>query len=144
MTHTQTPADQPGDESPEFHLPAQHWPLPELSTVEPHRHPEANRYVQTRDAEDFQKLRKTFRSFAFPTVIAVLVWYFVYVIASTYATGFMGAKAVGNLTIGMVIGLLQFPTTWLTTWFYVRYMNAKLDPLAASIRSELEAEEVTS
>lgn len=127
-------------EEPEYHLPRDHWPLPELSVLDEHPHPSPNRYVTTRDAAEFQKLRGLFRNFAFPTVAAVVVWYFLYVLASTYAIDFMSAPAIGALNVGMIIGLLQFPTTWIATWLYLRHADRKLDPIAASLRSQLEGQ----
>ncbi|MCG2804024.1 DUF485 domain-containing protein [Propionicimonas sp.] len=141
MTHSQSPDGPPDEDSPEFHLPPDHWPLPELSTFEAHPHPSANRYVAARDSEEYQKLRKSFTNFAFPIVITVLVWYFAYVLMSTYAVGIMKTPGWGGLNLGFWLSLAQFPTTWFATWLYVRHANNKLDPLAATIRAELEAEE---
>ncbi len=141
MTHSQSPDGPPDEDSPEFHLPPDHWPLPELSTFEAHPHPSANRYVAARDSEDYQKLRKSFTNFAFPIVIAVLGWYFIYVLMSTYAVEFMKTPGWGGLNLGLWLSLAQFPTTWFATWLYIRHANNKLDPLAATIRAELEAEE---
>ncbi len=140
MTNKPVPAGASETDAPEYHLPPDHWPLPELSTVEDHPHPPANRYVATRDSEEFQQLRSRFRGFAFPTVIAVLVWYLVFVLCSTYAEDFMSTPALGNLNVGMLIGLAQFPTTWFATWAYVRRMERKLDPIAKKIREDLETE----
>ena len=50
---------------------------------------------------EFQELRSRFRSFVFPMTIAFLVWYFLYVLLSIYATSFMGTKAFGNITWGL-------------------------------------------
>jgi uncharacterized membrane protein (DUF485 family) len=141
VTHSQSPDGPPDEDSPEYHLPPDHWPLPELSTFETHPHPSANRYVAARDSEDYQKLRKSFTNFAFPIVITVLVWYFAYVLMSTYAVGIMKTPGWGGLNLGLWLSLAQFPTTWFATWLYVRHANDKLDPLAAKIRTELEAEE---
>lgn len=141
MTETlPPPAPTPESADPEYHLPKDHWPLPELTTLEEHPHPSLNRYVATRDGEEFQQLRSLFRNFAFPTVSAVVVWYFIYVLASTYATEAMSTPAFGVLNVGMVIGLLQFPTTWFATWLYLRHANRKLDPIAATLRVRLEGE----
>jgi uncharacterized membrane protein (DUF485 family) len=140
VTETLPTGHTPESEDPEYHLPKDHWPLPELTTLEQHPHPSLNRYVATRDAAEFQKLRALFRNFAFPTVAAVVVWYFIYVLASTYAVELMSTPAFGALNVGMVIGLAQFPTTWFATWLYLRHANRRLDPLAASLRAQLEGE----
>lgn len=126
--------------APEYHLPKEHWPLPELSIVEEHPHPSALSYAATRDGADFQRLRSSFRGFAFPTVVAVIVWYLLFVLLSTFATDLMGSPLLGNLTVGMVIGLLQFPTTWFATWLYVRRADNILDPLATKLREQIEKE----
>jgi uncharacterized membrane protein (DUF485 family) len=133
---TTTPPDDP-----EFHLPKDHWPLPELSHSEPaHPHPTAKSFADVKASAPYQKLRRSFITFAFPTVAAVLVWYFLYVLLSLYAVKFMATPAIGNLNVGMVIGLLQFPTTWFATWLYVRRASRVLDPMAASVRATIEAE----
>ncbi len=141
MTHSHTPDGPPEQDAPEFHLPPDHWPLPELSTVEEHPQPSVNRYVETRDSADFQRLRKTFRNFAFPVVITVLVLYFVYVLLSTYAVGFMKIPAFAGLNLGFWLSFAMFPITWIATWMYVRHADQKLDPLAEQIRAQLESKE---
>ncbi len=141
MTTPNTPPGNRDDElDPEYHLPKDHWPLPALSTVQPHAHPPVSAYVAIQAAPDFQRLRSSFRGFAFPTVVAVLAWYLLFVLLSTFAEGFMGAPLLGNLTTGMVIGLLQFPTTWFATWLYVRRTDKVLDPMAAKLREQIESE----
>ena len=128
-------------EEPEFHLPKDHWPLPELSLTEaPHRHPDLLTFVGVQRSAEYQKLRHSFTSFAFPTVVAVLVWYFLYVVLSVFAEGFMSIPAIGNLNVGMLIGLAQFPTTWFATWLYVRRASRVFDPMAAQLRTRIENE----
>lgn len=135
MSHS--PATTPHDD-PEFHLPKDHWPLPELSHGQ--SHPTTSSFADVKASAAYQKLRRSFITFAFPTVAAVLVWYFVYVLLSLYAVTFMSTPAIGNLNVGMVIGLAQFPTTWFATWLYVRRASRVLDPMAASVRATIEGE----
>jgi uncharacterized membrane protein (DUF485 family) len=128
-------------EDPEFHLPKDHWPLPALSLTEPlHPHPDVLTFVDVQRSADYLKLRRSFTTFAFPTVIAVLAWYFLYVVLSVFAEDFMSIPAIGNLNIGMLIGLLQFPTTWFATWLYVQRADNVLDPMAAALRTTIENE----
>lgn len=91
-------------------------------------------------SEDFTRLRSSFRAFAFPMTAAFLVWYFLYVLLSTYAEDLMSTPVVGNLNLGLIFGLAQFASTFLITWLYVRHANRKLDPIAAKLRTELEGE----
>jgi uncharacterized membrane protein (DUF485 family) len=141
VTDAHPPAGLPEEDAPEFHLPPDHWPLPELSTFEAHPHPSANKYADASHSDQFVKLRKTFRSFAFPTVAAVLLWYVAYVLMSTYAVGFMKTPGALGLNLGFWLSFAQFPTTWIATWFYVSYMTRKIDPIAVSIRADLESQE---
>jgi uncharacterized membrane protein (DUF485 family) len=61
------------------------------------------------------------------------------VLLADYAHEFMSTKVAGNINIGLVLGLLQFVTTFAITMWYVSYANRKLDPVAAELRAELEA-----
>lgn len=92
-------------------------------------------------SEEFGRLRKSFRSFAFPMTAAFLVWYLSYVLLSTYAEGFMSTEVLGNLNVGLIFGLGQFVSTFLITWLYVRHANRSLDPLASRLRVQLEGED---
>ena len=94
--------------------------------------------ARVQSSEEFQELKKRFRNFAFPLSIAFLVWYFAFVLASTYAVDFMSKPVLGNVTIGLIWGLLQFITTFGITALYIRHANKNLDPIATKIRNELE------
>jgi uncharacterized membrane protein (DUF485 family) len=53
----------------------------------------------------------------------------------------MSIKVWGNINVGLILGLLQFVTTFGITAWYVSYSNRKLDPIAAEIRNEIEGHE---
>ncbi len=97
-------------------------------------------FIEVQQSEEFNQLRKTFRGFAFPMTIAFLVWYFAYVLASVYAKDFMSQPFAGmpNFNLGHFLGLMQFVTTFLITWLYIRHANSKLDPISSRIRERLE------
>lgn len=59
---------------------------------------------------------------------------------STYAEGFMSIPVLGNLNIGLLMGLSQFLMTFLITWLYIRHANKSLDPIAEKLRHELEGD----
>ncbi|OXM43363.1 DUF485 domain-containing protein [Amycolatopsis alba] len=92
------------------------------------------------DSPEFKELRSRLRRFVFPVSALFLVWYLLYVLLADYAHGFMSTKLVGNITVGLVFGLLQFVSTFVITGLYVRYANKKLDPIAEKIRTDLESE----
>ena len=131
---TQGPAAT-GD--PERHLPADHSPLPALDGDEP-TPLSASAFQEVQASAEFTELRSRFRRFAFPMTAAFLVWYFAYVLLSTYAEGFMNIRVFGNVSLGILLGLLQFLTTFIITWVYIRHANKNLDPLSAKLRDKLE------
>lgn len=112
-----------------------------MSTIEqssPLERPESQHWSQVQASADFVELRRRLRRFVFPMTVAFLAWYLLYVLLATYARGFMSEKIVGNINVGLVLGLLQFVTTFMITSLYVRYANQRLDPLAERIRADLE------
>jgi uncharacterized membrane protein (DUF485 family) len=98
------------------------------------------RYRAVQDSEEFGRLRHAARSFVFPMTVAFFLWYALYVLLSAYARGFMSTKIIGNINVALVFGLLQFVTTFLIAWYYSRYADRKIDPLADKILAELTAE----
>ncbi|WP_307581896.1 DUF485 domain-containing protein [Paeniglutamicibacter psychrophenolicus] len=93
------------------------------------------------DSQEFRELRKTHRSFVFPMAVVFLLWYFAYVLLADYAHEFMSIKVWGNVNVGILLGLLQFVSTFGITAAYVSYSNRKLDPKATAIRQRLEEQE---
>jgi len=112
--------------------------LEQPSSLEP---PGGRDWREVQSSADFVELRRRLRRFVFPMTVAFLAWYLLYVLLATYARGFMGEKLVGNINVGLVLGLLQFVSTFLITWLYVRYANRRLDPLAERIRHGIEGGE---
>ncbi|MGH3946252.1 MAG: DUF485 domain-containing protein, partial [Pseudonocardiaceae bacterium] len=78
------------------------------------------------------------RSFVFPMTAFFLAWYFLYVLLAAFAPQFMAIKVAGNINIGLIIGLLQFVTTFAITTVYVRFANKHLDPVGDRIREQIE------
>ncbi|GAA1224068.1 DUF485 domain-containing protein [Pseudonocardia alaniniphila] len=95
-------------------------------------------YEQVERTDEFQDLRRRLRQFVFPMSAAFLLWYLLYVLLATYAPAFMATELVGNITVGLVIGLLQFVSTFAITAAYVHYANRHLDPRAERLRERIE------
>ncbi|MER7501464.1 DUF485 domain-containing protein [Nonomuraea pusilla] len=89
-------------------------------------------------SSEFQELKRRFRRWTFPMTVAFLVWYLLYVVLSGWARGFMGIKLLGEINVGLVLGLLQFVSTFLIAWAYARHAERKLDPIADKLRHEVE------
>ncbi|MBC7517723.1 MAG: DUF485 domain-containing protein [Microbacteriaceae bacterium] len=98
-------------------------------------------YEEIEKSSRFVELKKRHRSFVFPLAIGFLVWYLAYVLLADYAHDFMAARVWGNITIGLILGLLQFVSTFAITMAYVSYANRRIDPLAVELRAELENHE---
>jgi uncharacterized membrane protein (DUF485 family) len=113
-----------------------------VSTVSPDtRPPDAQDWEAVQASPDFVELRRRLRRFVFPMTGLFLVWYLVYVLLADYAHGFMSTKVIGNINVALIMGLLQFVSTFVITMLYVRYANKDLDPQAKKIREELEGED---
>ncbi len=89
---------------------------------------------------DFAKLRHALRSFVFPTTVGFLVWYFTYVLCAAFARDFMNTQVFGNITVGLLFGVLQFVSTFLIALFYARHADSKFDPLADKLRGQIEGD----
>lgn len=101
-------------------------------------------YIAVEQSAPFVELKRRHRSFVWPLTIAFLVWYFAYVLLSSFAADFMGTRVWGDITIGLLLGLGQFVTTFAITMAYVSYANRRVDPLSAEIRGELEKQEASA
>ena len=102
---------------------------------------EARDWEEISSRPEFQLLRHRLRSFVFPMTGLFLAWYLLYVLLATYAPAFMSAKLWGNITVGLIFGLLQFVSTFAITWWYVRFTARRFDPLSEQLREELEGGE---
>jgi uncharacterized membrane protein (DUF485 family) len=98
-------------------------------------------YLAEESSPRFQELKRKHRGFVFPLSIAFLVWYFAYVLLSSFAPDFMAQRVWGDITLGLLFGLGQFVTTFGITMWYVWYANHRLDPISADIRADLERQE---
>ena len=97
-------------------------------------------YIAVQESPEFQELRSKLRRFVFPMTAFFLVWYATYVLLGAFAHDFMAIKVMGNVNVGLLLGLGQFVTTFVITGLYVRFANKELDPRAEAIRSKLESE----
>ncbi len=99
---------------------------------------DAETWAATQSSPEFANLRRRLRRFVFPVSALFLAWYLIYVLLADYAHGFMSIKLAGNINVGLVLGLLQFVSTFVITTLYVRYANRHLDPVAERIKASVE------
>ena len=95
-------------------------------------------YERAFNSPDFTELQRRFRSFVVPATVTFLIWYFAYVLLAAFAPGFMGTRITGHINIGLVLGLLQFVSTFAITTAYWRWARDEYDPLAETIRKRLD------
>lgn len=100
--------------------------------------PTGQQFLDTQAGPEFQELRSRLRRFVFPMTAFFMGWYGLYVLLGAFAHDFMATKVIGNVNIGLLVGLGQFVSTFVITGLYVRFANRELDPRAAAIRAQLE------
>lgn len=83
----------------------------------------------------FTALRRRVRRFVFPMAALFFCWYFTYVLLAAYAHDFMSHRLFGLVTVGLVLGLLQFVSTIAITAAYVRFARRNIDPAVAELRA---------
>jgi uncharacterized membrane protein (DUF485 family) len=103
-------------------------------------HDRASSYIEVQQSQEFTDLRARFRRFVFPMTGLFLSWYFLYVLLAAYAPVFMSHKLVGNINIGLVLGLGQFASTFAITMIYARWADRQFDPTADRLRAKIEGE----
>jgi len=109
----------------------------ESVTHPPEEHEQPD-WEQVQASTEFHELRSRLRRFVFPMTALFLAWYLLYVLLADYAKGFMSTKLFGNINVALVLGLLQFASTFIITTLYVRYATKHLDPAAERIRDDIE------
>ena len=102
----------------------------------------AARYIEVQQSKDFGDLRRRFRRFVFPMTALFLAWYFFYVLLAAFAPDFMAISFWGRLNIGLVLGLLQFASTFAITMIYVRWADRNFDPAAQELAEHMERGEL--
>ncbi len=96
--------------------------------------PSAEEFIAAQQSPEFQKLRHTLRSFVFPMTAFFLSWYGLYLVLGVFAPGFMGTQVWGNINVGLILGLLQFVSTFAITAAYIYFANHRFDPQADVVR----------
>jgi uncharacterized membrane protein (DUF485 family) len=95
-------------------------------------------YRNVQAGEEFQEIRREYRSFVFPACAAFLVWYLLYIVAAVTLPKLMDQQVAGPFNIAWVLGLLQFASTFLITWLYARHARDRRDRMALGLRWETQ------
>ncbi len=100
--------------------------------------PPLDPWIAVQNSADFAILRRRLHSFIFPMTAFFLVWYLLYVLLAAFAPDFMAMRILGNINVGLIIGLSQFVTTFAITTLYGRFATKNLDPVSSRIREQIE------
>jgi uncharacterized membrane protein (DUF485 family) len=98
----------------------------------------ASGYEAVRASRDFWTIQRRFGSFVVPTCALLLAWYFLFVIISVFAPGFMRISVFGAVNVGLCFGALQFASTFAIAIGYQRWAKHRLDPLTERLRQRIE------
>lgn len=85
-------------------------------------------------SQEFTELRSKVKRFVFPMTVLFLVWYMAYVILADYAHDFMSTKLIGDINVGLVMGLGQFASSVIITTLYVRFASRTIDTSVDKLR----------
>lgn len=91
-------------------------------------------------SSEFKAHKKKYRSFAFPMAVGFLVWYFSFILLTTFARDFVNTPVVGVLNVAFVLAILQFVTTFAIAWLYDRYSTKNLDGPGEKLKAQVESE----
>ncbi|GED98303.1 DUF485 domain-containing protein [Gordonia crocea] len=96
--------------------------------------PTGEEFLTAAASPEFEHLRRILLRFVFPMTAFFLVWYATYALLGAFAHEFMATQVWGRINMGIVLGLLQFVTTFAITFAYIRFADRKLDPAAEVVR----------
>jgi uncharacterized membrane protein (DUF485 family) len=97
-------------------------------------------WIETQKSEEFRLHRRRFRSFTFPFAVGFLVWYFTFILLTTFARDFVNTPVFGNINVAFLLALLQFATTFAIMWIYDIYATKKLDGPSEKLKKTVESE----
>jgi uncharacterized membrane protein (DUF485 family) len=96
-------------------------------------------YERMRASPEFRALRTRWLRYVFAMSALFLTWFLVYVLLADFAPDVVNTHVGGtNLTVGLLLGLLQFVSTFAIAVAYARYAEKNLDPTAAELRARVE------
>ncbi|MGI8309871.1 DUF485 domain-containing protein [Saccharopolyspora sp. ASAGF58] len=93
-------------------------------------------FIAIQESAEFRALRRRLKWFVFPATAFFLIWYLGYVAIAAYAREFMARPLVGEINVGLVMGIGQFITTVGLTGLYVRFARRRIDPDVDRIRDD--------
>jgi uncharacterized membrane protein (DUF485 family) len=94
-------------------------------------------WIETQASPEFQALKKKFRGFAFPVTALFLAWYFGYILLTAFARDWVSIEVLPNINIALILGVLQFVSTFAIAWLYERHSSKHLDDASDELRDKI-------
>jgi uncharacterized membrane protein (DUF485 family) len=94
-------------------------------------------WIETQASPEFQALKKKFRGFAFPVTALFLAWYFGYILLTAFARDWVSIEVLPNINIALILGVLQFVSTFAIAWLYERHSSKHLDDASDALRDKI-------
>ena len=66
--------------------------------------------------------------------VAMMVFYFGFILLVAYAKPLLGRLVVPGLSLGILLGALVIVAAWVLIWIYVRWANTHYDAAIAAYR----------
>ncbi|MFE5615127.1 DUF485 domain-containing protein [Streptomyces sp. NPDC056470] len=92
----------------------------------------------TENRDDLHRLGSAYRRLRRVATFTALGYFVIFLFLSGYAPSMMTSSISGDLTTGLVLGLLQLPVALAAIALYERIARKNVDPLAAAIRERAE------
>jgi uncharacterized membrane protein (DUF485 family) len=93
-------------------------------------------FVRIQQSDEFAELRSGLRRFVFPVSLLFFLWYLGFVVLAAYGGEFMSRRVFGAITVGLLLGVLQFVSTVLITVWYRSFAKRRIDPKVAALRDK--------
>ncbi|MEJ2870337.1 DUF485 domain-containing protein [Actinomycetospora sp. OC33-EN08] len=96
-------------------------------------------YEEMQRSPEFKALRNRWRRYIFLMSGLFLAWFLVYVLLADFAPDVVNTRLGGtNFTVGLLLGLLQFVSTFVIAVAYAKFADKNIDPQAEALRAKVE------
>ena len=89
--------------------------------------------MATDSASRLRGLTRARRRVATALTAVMIVLYFGFIGLIAFDREFLARKLTDGLSVGILLGALVIVSSWLLTWFYVRWANANYDTVLRDI-----------
>ncbi|WP_460066480.1 DUF485 domain-containing protein [Streptomyces sp. YKOK-I1] len=117
--------------------PTYPWQPPPPPPPAPPRH-RPDHHAPLGHHSDLRILRGAYRRQRRVATLTALGYFVVFLVLSGFAPSLMTATVTTGLPVGLLLGLLQLPVTWLAIGVYEHTARRRVDPLADRIRKQSE------